>query len=194
MPHQQQTTRQLRRHVITYQDVCRANYQVTRELYNLGFWSDQLNNVNVYWMAASWRFYGWYLRHIFIPAITGAQLSDFIMGRHTRLTDVLRHEWAHAVADRHQSLMDTKRFVRDFGGPYESTDAVHDYDPDRHLTHYAASMPCEDFAEVFHYYLRHRGRLPVRLAGKPIIVRKWQFVKWLAKSISSDRTVHLTIK
>lgn len=145
-------------------------------------------------MAASWRFYGWYLRHIFIPAITGAQLSDFIMGRHTRLTDVLRHEWAHAVADRHQSLMDTKRFVRDFGGPYESTDAVHDYDPDRHLTHYAASMPCEDFAEVFHYYLRHRGRLPVRLAGKPIIVRKWQFVKWLAKSISSDRTVHLTIK
>jgi hypothetical protein len=37
----------------------------------------------------------------------------------------------------------------------------------------------------FHYYLRHKGRLPLRLANKPRIVRKWQFVKWLAKGISS---------
>ena len=48
-----------------------------------------------------------------------------------------------------------------------------------------STMPCEDFAEVFHYYLRHKGRLPLRLANKPRIVRKWQFVKWLAKGISS---------
>jgi len=38
-------------------------------------------------------------------------------------------------------------------------------------------MPCEDVAEDFHYFLRHKGRLPVCLATKPIIVRKCQFVK-----------------
>ncbi|MEI7910151.1 MAG: hypothetical protein WCK77_10980 [Verrucomicrobiota bacterium] len=183
MPYQQQAARQLRRHVITYQDVCRANVQVTRELDNLGFWSDRLDKVNVCWVPASLVCYGWYQRHIYIPAITGAQLSDLIFGRHTRLTDVLRHEWAHAVADRHEGLMDTTRFERLFGGPYESSDQIWEYDPDRHLTEYAATMPCEDFAEVFHYYLRHKGRLPLRLATKPIIVRKWQFIKWLAKSI-----------
>jgi hypothetical protein len=188
MPYQQYSARQIRRHVITWQDVCRANEQVTGELYKLGFWSDRLNKVQVYWVASSWRCYGWYLRHIYIPAITGAQLSDLIVGRHTRLTDVLRHEWAHAVADRCSGLIDTKRFVRDFGGTYEFTRAVWEYDPDRHLTEYASTMPSEDFAEVFHYYLRHKGRLPLRLANKPRIVRKWQFVKWLAKCISSDRT------
>ena len=185
MPHQQRSPRQLRRHVISYEDVCRSNNQVTRELLKLGFWDDQLNEVQVYWTAASWKCYGWYLQHIYIPAITGAHLSDLFAGQYTSLTDVLRHEWAHAVADRWQSLMDTKRFVRDFGGPYESTDQVHDYDPARHLTTYAASMPCEDFAEVFHYYLRHKGRLPVRHANKPRIIRKWQFVKWLAGRISA---------
>jgi hypothetical protein len=185
MPHQQQAVRQLRRHVITWRDVCRANNQVTDELANLGFWSDRLEKIEVYWVAASLRHYGWYQRHIYIPAITGAQLSDLICGRHTRLTDVLRHEWAHAVADRHQYLIAAGRFERVFGGPYESDDAVREYDPDLHLTEYAATSPCEDFAEVFHYYLRHKGRLPVRLADKPRIVRKWRFVKWLARSISS---------
>ena len=189
MPYQQKAARQLRRHVITYQDVCRANDQVTTELDTLGFWGKRLERVQVYWVAASLRHYGWYLNHIYIPAINGAQLSDLICGRHTRLTDILRHEWAHAVADRHQRLFNTGRFERVFGGPYESTDAVRAYDPGRHLTEYSATMPCEDFSEVFHYFLRHKGRLPVRLAGKPVIVRKWQFVKWLAKSISSGRSV-----
>jgi len=185
MPYQQKLARKLRRHVITYQDVCRANNQVTDELDNLGFWSDRLDKIEVYWVPASWDHYGWYSRHIHIPAITGAQLTDFLEGKFTRLTDVLRHEWAHAVADRHKHLIETQRFESVFGGSYDSDDAVWEYDPDRHLTRYAAVNPCEDFAEVFHYYLRHKGRLPVRMADKPRIVRKWQFVKWLAKSIST---------
>jgi hypothetical protein len=186
MPHLQYAARKLRRHVITLGDVCRANNQVTDEMDNLGLWSDRLEKIEVYWVPVSWDHYGWYHRHIYIPAITGAQLSDFFQGKYTRLTDVLRHEWAHAVADRHQQLIDTSRFERVFGGPYESDDAVREYDADHHLTHYAAVNPCEDFAEVLHYYLRHKGRLPVRLTDKPRIVRKWQFVKWLAKSISAE--------
>jgi len=152
----------------------------------LGFWHDRVEDIEVYLIPASLVCYGWYLGDIYIPALTGAQLSDLIVGRHTRLTDVLRHEWAHAVADQWPLLMNTKRFRRDFGGPYESDEHVRDYDPDHHVTEYASTMPCEDFAEVFHYYLRHKGRLPIRLLDKPKIVRKWKFIECLAKRISSD--------
>ena len=48
----------------------------------------------------------------------------------------------------------------------------------------AASLPCEDFAETFHHYLRHKGRLPVRLHDKPAIVRNWNFVEWMAGRIA----------
>jgi hypothetical protein len=45
-------------------------------------------------------------------------------------------------------------------------------------------MPGEDFAEVFHFFLRHRGRMPTRMAKKPHLVAKWWFIKWLAFRIS----------
>ena len=118
--------------------------------------------------------------HIHIPAISGAQLSDLLFGYHTRLTDVLRHEWAHAFADRRPGLVRTRRFRDTFGGPYQSTKAAGGCDPSEHLTAYAATSPCEDFAETFHFYLRHKGRLPVQLQGKPVIVRKWRFIQAMA--------------
>jgi hypothetical protein len=184
MPYQRKTARQPRRHLISYQDVCRANHTVIRELETLWFWHKRLDDVEVYWVATSWSCYGWYQGDIYIPAITGAQLSDLIQGRHIRLTDVLRHEWAHAVADKWPLVMNTKRFLTAFGGPYESGERVMNYDPDHHLTEYAATMPCEDFAETFHYYLRHKGNVPYRLHYKPRILAKWQFVEWLARRIS----------
>jgi hypothetical protein len=49
------------------------------------------------------------------------------------------------------------------------------------VTEYAASMPCEDFAETFHFYLRHKGRLPLRWANKPDIIHKWKFIESLAR-------------
>ena len=174
----------LRRHVITWQDLCRANVQVTGELMKLGLWSSRLDEITVYWVTASWTCYGWYRGDIFIPAISIPQLSDLIMGRHMRLTDVLRHEFAHAIADCFPRLMDTARFVRTFGGPYESSAKVFEYDPHEHLTPYAATMPAEDFAEVLAYFVRHKSRLPLRLHNKPAIVRKWEFVGWLATKVS----------
>jgi hypothetical protein len=186
MPYQRSSTRLLRRHFISYQDLCRANDQVCAELVKLSLWSPRLESVEVYWVPASWAYHGWYQSHIYIPAVNGPQLADFIAGQHTRLTDVLRHEWAHALAEKRDDLTDTPRFIRTFGGPYESSSRVHDYHPARHLTKYSATMPCEDFAEVFHYYLRHKGRLPVRLINKPIIVKKWQFIDWMAKRIKTS--------
>jgi hypothetical protein len=83
-------------------------------------------------------------------------------------------------AHRRPGLVRTRRFRETFGGPYRATDPVHGYDPDPHLTRYAATHPCEDFAEVFSYFVRHKGRLPLRLHGRPVIVRKWGFIASLA--------------
>ncbi|MEO6476295.1 MAG: hypothetical protein ABIQ96_14320 [Luteolibacter sp.] len=187
MPYQQRSTRRVRSHLIAYGDVCRAHGPVCGELVKLGFWNRRIEAVQVYWVSSSYNCYGWYQGDIYIPAISGARLSDLVMGRQTRLTDVLRHEWAHALADYWPELIQSKRFERVFGGPYESTAKVAGFDPAIHLTKYASTSACEDFAEVFHFYLRHKGRLPVRLAAKPSIVRKWEFIRWMASRIAVIR-------
>ena len=186
MPYTRKTLRRPSRHVITHSQLTEANWQVMDEMERLGLWHDELDDVDVYLVPVSFACYGWYLpdADIYIPAVTGAHLSDLITGHHTRLTDVLRHEWSHALADRCPELVETKRFVRSFGGCYESPHPVWEYHPDLHLTRYAATQPCEDFAETFHHYLRHKGRLPVRLANKPAIIRKWQFMEWMADKIA----------
>lgn len=184
MPYTRKTSQRFRRHLITYSDVCEANWQVTTEMDRLGLWHPRLDTVEVYHVPASFCCYGWFRvkGDIFIPAVTGAQLSDFFSGYHTRLTDVLRHEWSHALADRRPGLVRTRRFREVFGGPYKSTKPVADHDPDEHLTPYAATSACEDFAETFSYYLRHKGRVPAHLWRKPTIVEKWEFVASLARA------------
>ncbi len=183
MPFCYRTLRRPRRHLISLRDVDRANRQVTDEMEKLGLWCPQLDDVTVWLVPVSLDCYGWFLSEgdIYLPAVNGAQLSDLILGHHTRLTDVLRHEWAHALADRRPRLVQTKRFSSVFGGPYDSTDPVREYDPGHHLTPYSATSPCEDFAETFHFYLRHKGRLPLWLRGKAAITRKWGFIASAAR-------------
>ena len=187
MPYQQRAVRRVRDHIITYGDVCRAHTRVCEELVRLGFWNDRLEEIQVWWTSASFNCYGWYQGDIHIPAISGARLSDLIMARRTRLTDVLRHEWAHALADQWPELIQSRRFERAFGGDYESGKRISEFDPTEHLTRYASTSACEDFAEVFHFYLRHRGRLSTGLASKPVIVRKWDFIRWMASRIDRRR-------
>jgi len=178
MPFYYHSPRQPRRHLISLPDLDRANRQVTGEMETLGLWCPPLDDVNVWLVPVSLACYGWFMPEgdIFVPSVNGPQLADLLLGHHTRLTDVLRHEWSHAFADRRPKLIDTRRFRSAFGASYDSPDPVREYDPDHHLTRYAATMPCEDFAETFHFYLRHKGRLPLRLQGKPEIVRKWDFI------------------
>lgn len=183
MPFCYQSPRRPSRHLISLRDVDRANRQVTGEMDHLGLWSPRLEDVTVWLVPVSLGCYGWFMPEgdIYVPAVTGAQLADLVLGHHTRLTDVLRHEWAHALADRRPRLVDTKRFHRAFGGSYESSEPVREYAPDHHLTEYAATSPSEDFAETFHFYLRHKGRLPLRLQAKSVIARKWDFVASAAR-------------
>lgn len=183
MPFCRKSPRRPGRHLITLSQLDRANRQVTCEMERLGLWHTSLDDVTVWLVPASFTCYGWFKDDgdIHIPGVTGAQLADLLLGYHTRLTDVLRHEWAHAFADRRSRFVETKRFERTFGGPYESTEEVEAFDPSRHLTTYAATNPSEDFAETFHYYLRHKGVLPRRLHAKPVIARKWAFIASTAR-------------
>lgn len=185
MPFSRKSDRRVSRHIITLNQLTKTNWQVTTEMERLGLWCPRLDDVTVWLVPVSFHCYGWFQPDgdIYIPAVTGANLSDLITGHHTRLSDVLRHEWSHALADRHPKLIISKRFRSIFGSSYEWQYPVWEYDPDLHLTRYAASMACEDFAETFHFYLRHKGRLPVRLQAKPEIVRKWEFIQWMAERI-----------
>lgn len=183
MPFTRKTPRKSSNLVITLSALTLANRQVTEEMDDLGLWHRKLDSIDVYLVPIHYNCYGWFMPdgHIYIPAVTGATLSDLVTGHHTRLTDVLRHEWAHALADRRPRLVAGRRFRKAFGGHYDSPHQFFDYHPDLHLTTYAASKPCEDFAETFHYYLRHKGRLPMRLQNKDGIVQKWEFIASMAK-------------
>ena len=190
MPFTRKTRRQLSRHIVTLSRLNEANWQVTAAMERLGLWSDELDEVTVWLAPVSWSCYGWHSGgpgSISIPGVSFAQLGDYLSGRHIRLTDILRHEWAHAVADVHPGFVDCPRFVRCFGG-HESAAPVSKYNPARHITRYAATMPCEDYAEVFHFYLRHKGRLPVRLTGKPVIAKKWRLIANIARRLAAGHS------
>ncbi len=188
MPYQQRSRRRPLHHIITLPQLARANSQVTAEMARQGIWSDSLAEVGVYLVPASLACYGWHDGHISIPSVSGAQLRDLWHGYHTRLTDVLRHEWAHAVAHTFPDFIGTDRFLSCFGGDHEHPGPVDLYDPALHVTAYAATMPCEDYAEVFHLYLRHKGRLPARLLAKRPIVKKWSFIDRMAQRIAAGKS------
>ena len=188
MPYTRRTQRRPFRHLITMPELDNANRKVTDELFRLGFWAGQVPDIGVHLVPMSFVCYGWYLDAIYIPRVSGAQLIDLMAGHHTRLTDILRHEWAHGVADAFPGLIDSRKFREAFGGSYNSRDPIHEYDPVLHVTRYASTMSCEDFSETFHQYLRHKGRLPAYLARKPAIVRKWEFIQRMAERTA--RTSH----
>lgn len=165
-----------------------ANYAVTQELRKLGLYDAPMQEVDTY-LVAFGRAYGWqWYRgsgHIDIPAVSLARLRDLWRGRYTSLRNILRHEFAHALADTHRGLFRSRRFSDAFGASHDSEVAL-EYDADFHLNSYAATSPKEDFAELFEVYVRYQGRLPSDLATKPRR-RKWQFIDDLRAAISKGK-------
>lgn len=122
-----------------------------------------------------------------IPAWSWSRASEQSGGEACCLDDVLRHELAHALADRYMSLVDTPQFERVFGARYwdEWLEDV-PYDPRQYVTRYATSAPCEDFAETVMVYARHRGHVS-RFAARPGVMRGFRFVAGLARDLSPHR-------
>jgi hypothetical protein len=165
-----------------------ANYAVTQELRKLGFYDESMQEVDTYLVtfgvAYGWQ---WYRGsgHINIPCISFSRLSHLWTGSYSSLRDILRHEFAHALADTHRALFRSRRFSDAFGAGHDS-DITWEYNPKHHLSPYAATSPAEDFAELFMTYVRHQGRLPLALATTPRR-KKWKFIDDLRHAISNGK-------
>jgi len=174
--------------IVTISELDHENVLVIEELEAHGFYDQAMAMVEVYLAFAGdafgWQNYGGD-SHINVPAISLSRLSALIGREKASLRDVLRHEYAHAVADTHRGLMRSRKFTQAFGGSHSSEKSV-EYDRKVHVTAYAAVNPGEDFAEVFMKYLKHGGRIPVRFRT-PAITRKWGFVSDLGSAMRSGR-------
>lgn len=171
-------------HVVTMPKLNRALDRVTTELARHGLWDEALGDVDVY-LAFFDTAYGYQAYgeggEIVIPRFSLPRLRDWWSDEYTSLTDVLRHEYGHALADTHRGLLRSSRFVDAFGAPH-SSDIEWEYDGEFHVTGYAATDPSEDFAETFMLYLKHDGRLPGCLTT-PAIRAKWRFVRSLCGAV-----------
>jgi hypothetical protein len=173
---------------VTQQRLDRANHAVTSELSIYGFYDPAVQAVDTHLVlfgsAYGWQSYG-STGHINIPRVSLSRLSHLWDGGYTSLRDVLRHEFAHAIADTHRGLFRSRQFSDAFGAAHH-WDFGWEYDPEHHVSPYAATAPAEDFAETFMFYLRHDGVLPTRYATGPI-KGKWRFIRRLAQAISKER-------
>ena len=172
---------------ITLDQLNRGHLHVFDELSSLGLMSSHMEDVKVFLAPFSWGCYGWQSYwgdgSICIPSISIARLSDRLLKRPTcTLRDVLRHEWAHALAYHHHDLVCRKSFERAFDGQHDSEEPAREYCPSRHISEYAQSEPSEDLAENFMHYVRCRGVLP-RKWQTPAIMKRWKFVEGLARKV-----------
>ncbi len=173
-------------HFITVKRLQRSVYKVQAELRRHGFWDKKLAEVQVY-LGAIGGAYGWQeyggSGDIVVPSISASKIADLFRHRYTGLSDVLRHEFGHAVADIHRGLIHSKRlgFEKAFWA-LPGDEMTVQFDPEIHVTRYAATAASEDYAEVFMFYLKHGGRLPKRFDTK-WIRKKWRFVERLGKRI-----------
>lgn len=175
-------------HIVTLRQLSSATCDVGRELDRLGFYDAPVCGVDVYLVALGvaygWQGYGGN-GEIHVPRISWSRLSHLFSGGYTSLRDVLRHEYAHAVADTHRGLIRSERFAQAFGATH-SWNSEWEYDPEHHVTSYAATATAEDFAETFMVYLRHGGRLPAHYDTIPIR-RKWKFIRALGDALRRGR-------
>ena len=174
-----------RMHLVTQARLDQANYAVTSELDRLGFYDRHVQAVETR-LVLFGRPYGWHCYgstgEIEIPRVSLSRLSHLWNGGYTSLRDVLRHEFAHAIADTHRGLFRSGYFAEAFGAAHHWNFGW-EYDPEHHVSEYAAIAPAEDFAETFMVYVRHGGLLPARHATTPIR-RKWKFIRRLSAAIS----------
>lgn len=132
------------------------------------------------------RLAGFTPKTIYIPRTTFRRLALRLRRLErpfTSLRDVLRHEYGHAFAVEHPSLVRrSSRFVRSFEGRYDDNEAVSAFDPVKYVTEYAATRPAEDFAETFMTFVRCGGATDCYRHRRPVH-RKLRFVAWLAREV-----------
>lgn len=174
--------------LVTRAELDRALAVAKQDFASCGLYTPALDDVPVR-LTSSGEAYGYFSDEgvIEIPAWSWSRAWEQLDGEACCLEDVLRHELAHALADRYMELVDTPHFERVFGAGYWDEWVEHvEYDPRNYVTHYATTAPCEDFAETVMVYARHRGRVS-RFAARAGVMRGFRFVASLARELSSRR-------
>lgn len=110
-------------------------------------------------------------------------------GRQAAIADVLRHEFGHALADLYpRALSKGGLFRASFGGTYGPTPAeergVEGWE-ERYVSEYATRATQEDFAETFMLFVKHKGKMPEKFAGKPAIKKKWAAVQEIVNRVAA---------
>ena len=180
-----------KKRIVTMARLNRVIRAVESELRHWNLWHPGLENIEVYLVpvgsAYGWQMYGT-TGHIYIPAVSACHVRDWVTGRYVYLLDVVRHEYAHAFAYVNHGGVTTRDFRRAFGASHDSFRRLGPYDPQRHITPYAATNTCEDFADTWTVFLKARGRLP-RQFDTPAIRRKWEFIRGLTRRSQSKRLI-----
>jgi hypothetical protein len=171
--------------IVTMIRLNRALSRVVRELEHHGLWDEKLQEVDVYLVPVG-LCYGWQMYRssgeICVPAVSFTRVHDWISGDYVSLADLLRHEYGHALADTHRGLIRSREFRRAFGTHHNDADEW-EYDPQLHVSAYAASCAAEDFAETFMLFLRYNGKLPT-WHSTPAIRAKWRFIRRLCGRVA----------
>ena len=175
-------------HLVTLRSLVRSTCRTRTEMRSLSLYDERMASINVKLVpigtAFGWQNYGGD-HSINIPRISLAKLGDWWRGTYTSLADVLRHEYGHAFADTHRRLVRSAEFRTVFGASHEDESGF-EYDPDFHVSEYAATNASEDFAEVFMLYLKHGASAPYAHQSKAKKA-KWRFVANLSNHLRSTR-------
>ena len=175
---------------------------LTKRLYNVPVVTQP---IDVAWLAVGYegcyvedpgpvgRLAGYEPRTIYFPRMTFSGFLRTLRGTHRRPTsmrDVLRHEYGHAFAVEHPSLVRRcRRFVDVFGGRYDDEEHADEYLTRDFVTPYAATSPSEDFAETFMTYVRCGGKT-ARYRHRAGADRKLGFVRHLTRHIDTKALGH----
>ena len=164
--------------IINRQMLDETNYRVTLQLRSVGLYCAGMANVVTRLVPFGLDAYGWKYGgrqgEIHIPRVSMARWREWFGESRVGLRDVLRHEFGHALVDMHPSLFRTVAFRETFGA---SVLAQHSwqYDPEHHITPYAATSPEEDFCETFMLWLRWGGCPLLNRFPRPV-QRKFGFI------------------
>lgn len=117
---------------------------------------------------------------IHIPRVSMARWREWFGESRVGLRDVLRHEFGHALVDLHPMLFRTIEFRKAFGASIRAQ-APWKYDPEHHITQYAATNPEEDFCETFMVWLKWGGSPPITRYPDGL-QRKFRFISSMVRT------------
>ena len=177
--------------IVNSAQLSRALRTAAREFTRFGIWNDRLARIAVNLTLFS-PYYGWQAYRttgdINIPVFSLCRLREWWTGTYVSLADVVRHEYAHAIAHCYPSLVRSRAFVKAFAARHDANVSVGFIDG-FHMTAYAATSPAEDFAETFMLFMRTKGKLQ-RCYRTRLIRMKWRFIRKLCRAIRfGSRTV-----